>query len=31
MSLTVFYFMLIGVVAFVVIEVARALDEQGKL
>ena len=31
MSLTVFYFTLIGVVGLVVIEVARALDEQGKL
>lgn len=31
MSLTVFYFTLIGVVAFVAIEVARALDESGKL
>ena len=31
MSLTVFYFMLIGVVGSVAIEVARALDEQGKL
>ena len=31
MSLTVFYFMVIGVIGLVVIEVARALDEQGKL
>ena len=31
MGLAVFYFTLIGVVALVVIEVARALDESGKL
>lgn len=31
MSLTVFYFALIVLVGVVVIEVARALDEQGKL
>lgn len=31
MGLAIFYFTLIGVVAFVAIEVARALDEAGKL